>query len=174
MRGVGCEQQAGLGMPWSYLGAPLIFGNEVPIHGQAGYMGFHENHGHDYYMGDDPTTDISTTDFGAAGGILSPSAPPVTVGDLANYLNTGAGDPSWISQLGDLVAQAGPTISQIMQQYQFGTLAANTPIQNLPALRAAVTGAPVSTSSIISSLTNNPTALLVGAGLLVFLLMKRK
>lgn len=160
MRGMGCEQPAGLGMPWGYLAGPRIWGNEVAIHGMPGYMGA------------DPT-DISTDDFGAAGGLLAPSAPPVTVGDVATYLNTGQGDPSWISQLGDLVSQAGPAINQIMQQYQFGTLAANTPIQNLPALRAAVTGAPVSTSSIVSSLTNNPTFLLVGAGLLVFLMMKK-
>ena len=173
MRGIGCEP-AGLGnFPWGHLGAPLIQGNEVAIHGQAGYMGFHDYHGHDYYMGADPT-DISTDDFGAAGGLLAPSAPPVTVGQVATYLNTGQGDPSWISQLGDLISTAGPAINQIMEQYQFGTLAANTPIASLPALRAAVTGAPVSASSIVSSLTNNPTFLLLGAGVLVFLLMKRK
>jgi len=125
------------------------------------------------HLGADPT-DISTTDYGVSGGLLAPSAPPVTVDQLATFVQTGQADPSIWDSLANLVTSAGPAVNQIMQQYQFGQLAANTPIQNLPALRAAVTGAPVSTSSIVSSLTSNPTFLLIGAGLLFLFLRKGK
>lgn len=186
MRGVGC-QPSGLGMPWGYLAGPQIWGNEVPMHGHPGFMGHYAAvHGHPGFLGDDPTAGVDfsgavdinsapldTSSLTAVDGILSPTAPPVTVDQLNTYVTTGQADPSVLGQLATLVSAAGPAVNSILQQVQFGQLAANTPISSLAALRAAVAGAPGSASSIISSLTADPMFLVLGAGLL-FLLLRKK
>ena len=115
-------------------------------------------------------SEISTADLGLPGGILDPSAPSVTVGQISDFINTGSADPSVIDQISAIVKAAGPTITGIMQQYQFGQLSANTPINQLPMLRAAVTGqAP---SMLSASLLSNP-AVLIGGAVLLFVLLKK-
>src|SRR5262249_15239047 len=61
-------------------------------------------------LGDDDTTDISTIDtasLGLPGGILDPSSPTVTVGQLSDFINTGRGDPSFLDQMAALVKSIG-------------------------------------------------------------------
>ena len=128
------------------------------------------------YLGDDPT-DISTTDFGLPGGILDPSAPPVTVGDLSTYLSTGNADPSLLSQLSSIVQAAGPAVSQIMQQYQLGQISSSQPLASNPLLRAALVTSPNQTGigATLQSFAASPALLLgVGAIALLFLMKGRK
>lgn len=118
--------------------------------------------------------DISTlTD--PSNGILSPSAPPVTVSDLANYVNNGTApsDPSVASQLATLISQAGPAVQSILQQVQYGQMAANTPLNQLAQLRSAYGLQTSGAQNLFASLTANPMVLLAGAGLLFFVLKRR-
>lgn len=108
----------------------------------------------------------------AAGGVLDPSASDqVSVQDLQTYVNTGqASSPAVASQLASIVTAAGPAITGILQQVQFGQLAANTPISQLAALKAAITGN-VSGTAVLASMTSNP-ALLIGIGVLLFMMFR--
>lgn len=96
----------------------------------------------------------------------------ITAGDVATYVQTGQADPSVLTQIANIVRAAGPTVTGILQQVQFGQLASNTPISQLSQLRAAVTGTST-VQSVVSSLTANPAVLIIGAGLLFLLLRKR-
>lgn len=106
----------------------------------------------------------------AAGGILDPNASDqISVGQLQSYVATGsAPDPSTASQLASIVAAAGPAVTSILQQAQFGSLAANTPISQLAALKAAITGTSP-TSAVLSTISSNP-ILLVGLLGLAFMM----
>lgn len=110
----------------------------------------------------------------AAGGVLDPAASDqVSVQDLATYVQTGqASNPATASQLASIVAAAGPTVTGIMQQVQLGQLASTMPISSLPALRAAITGN-VSGSGILSSITADPTTLLIIGGILLLMFSRR-
>lgn len=148
--GLGCESP-GLGnFPWGYLG--------------------------DDGSGDTNISTLDTATLGLPGGILDPSSPPVTVDELANYVNTGQADSSIIGQLATLVQSAGPAIQGIMQQIQFGQLAANTPISQLPTLRSAVLGqtSPGTFSNLLTSGGISTTGLLVGGAVLLFFLTKKR
>lgn len=125
------------------------------------------------YLGDD-STDISTLDTSAL-SVLDPSAPPVTVGELADYVQTGAGDPSILSQLSSIVQAAGPTVSQILQQVQLGQISASQPLAQNPLLRAALVTSPNPTGigGTLQSFASSP-ALLIGAGILAFLVLGKK
>jgi len=145
------------------------------------------------YLGDDSTVvelasilppagfgpAISTNDFGLPGGILDPSAPPVTVGDLQSYVETGTADPSILGQLSSIVQAAGPAVSQILQQVQLGQIASSQPLANNPLMRAALITSPNPTGiggtlqSAFASLTASP-ALLVGLGLVAFMVLGKK
>lgn len=110
----------------------------------------------------------------AAGGVLDPGASDqVSVQQLANYVQTGqASDPTTASQLAAIVAAAGPSVTGILQQVQLGQLAATTPISQLAALRSAITGS-ASGSAILSSITSDPTTLLIIGGVLLLLFARR-
>lgn len=151
-----------------------------------------------YYLGQDgSSTDSSSTDFAttlsstdaidtsniallsqpggplAAGGVLDPAASDqISVSTLQNYVATGqAPDPSTAAQLAQVVSAAGPAITGILQQVQLGQLAATTPISQLSALRAAITGQ-TSVGGILSSITADPTTLLIVGGILLVLLTR--
>jgi hypothetical protein len=156
--GVGC----GLGMPWSYLG-------DDPTDATAGV---------DFSGAYDTGSIISTSDLTsleqpggilATGGILGPSAPPVTVDQLNTYVQTGQADSSIIGQLSQLVSAAGPAVNTILQQVQLGQLAGSTPVSSLAALRSAITGQ----STIGGLVASDPMILVLGAGLLLFLLTRK-
>lgn len=126
------------------------------------------------YLGDD-STDISLNDFGLPGAVLDPSAPAVTVGDLANYVQSGSADPSLLSQLSSIVQAAGPAVSQIMQQFQLGQIASSQPLANNPLMRAALITSPNPTGigATLQSFASSP-ALLIGAGVLAVLVLTKK
>ena len=129
------------------------------------------------YLGDD-STDISTIDtsgLGLPGGVLDPSAPPVTVGELADYVQTGNADPSILSQLSSIVQSAGPAVSQILQQVQLGQIASSQPLAQNPLLRAALITSPNQTGigGTLQSLASSP-ALLIGAAVVAFLVLGKK
>jgi hypothetical protein len=129
------------------------------------------------YLGDD-STDISTIDtsgLGLPGGILDPSAPPVTVGDLQTYVQTGNADPSILGQLSSIVSAAGPAVSQILQQFQLGQISSSAPLAQNPLLRAALVTSPNQTGigATLQSFASSP-ALLIGAGVLAFLILGKK
>lgn len=110
----------------------------------------------------------------AAGGVLDPAASDqVSVQQLATYVQTGqAPDPTTANQLASIVAAAGPAVTGILQQVQLGQLAQTTPISQLAALRAAITGN-VSGTGILSSITADPTTLLIIGGILLLVLTRR-
>ena len=145
--------------PWGYLGN----GNQGDY---GGYLG--DDYG---YLGQDETD---------AGGIMGPTleeaaggpVDTITAGDIATYMQTGQADPSVLTQITNLIKAGGSAAQNIMQQVQFGQLAANTPVAQLSQLRTAITGQ-TSVQSVISSLTSNPVLLIGGAVLLVFLLKRR-
>jgi len=124
-------------------------------------------------------TDIAvlpTASLGQPGGILDPSAPPVTVGDLATFVasgttSTGSTDPSTLAQLATLVAAGGQTVTSILRQQQIGSLAASTPLAQIAALQS-LTGTSMFGSSISSAISQNPMMFLIGGGVLLFLLMR--
>jgi hypothetical protein len=121
------------------------------------------------YLGQDDGTDT--------GGFVpfGPDVPPdITVGDVVQYASSGTTtDPSVLDQVANIFKTAAPAVNSILQQVQFGSLATNVPLSQLPQLRAAVTGAPVAASAVISSVLSNPTVLLIGAGILLFMLSGR-
>lgn len=119
------------------------------------------------YLGQDSTDIMGPTLEEIAGGPID----TITAADVADYVNTGNADPSVLSQIANIVQAAGPAVQGILQQVQFGQLAANTPINQLPQLRAAVTGQ-TTVSSVVSSLTSNP-ALLIGGAVVLFLLLRK-
>jgi len=118
------------------------------------------------YLGQDGSDIVGPTLEEIAGGPID----TVTAGDVANYVATGQADPSVLSQITNIVKAAGGAAQSILQQVQFGQLAANTPINQLPALRAAVTGQ-TTVGSVLSSVGSNP-ALLIGGVVLLFLLFQ--
>jgi hypothetical protein len=133
------------------------------------------------YLGDaTPTEDVASLDtaaLGLPGGILDPAAPPITIGQVQDYIDTGTADPGIVSQLGTLVQAAGPAIQSILQQVQFGQLASNTPISQLPALRSAVLGqtTPGALSNLFTGATFGVSApLLIGGAVLLFVLAKKR
>lgn len=146
--------------PWGYLGN---------VDMDQGYLGnLNPDMG---YLGQDGTDD---------GGIMGPTLEEIaggpidtiTAGDVATYVQTGQADPSVLSQITNLVRAGGTAANNILQQVQLGQLAANTPINQLPQLRAAITGQ-TTISSVVSSIASNPT-LLIGGVLLLFLLLRKK
>jgi hypothetical protein len=123
-------------------------------------------------VGNIPWGYLGQDDSGIEGPTLEQAG--LTVNDLLQYANSGTtSDPSTLQTIAQIFQSAAPAVNSILQQVQFGQLASTTPLNQLPQLRAAVTGAPVSASSIISSTLSNPTVLLLGAGLLVFMTMRR-
>jgi len=131
-------------------------------------------------LGQDETLDtqvstLDTASLGLPGGILSPES-PVTVADLANYAQTGQGDPSIIGQLSTLFNAAGPAVSTILQQYQLGQISSSAPLAQNPLLRASIVeGGSLSSgiSTAFANITSSP-MLLVGIGLVAFLVLGRK
>lgn len=119
------------------------------------------------YLGQDSTDIMGPTLEEIAGGPVD----TITAGDVATYVQTGSADPSVLTQIANIVQAAGPTVEGILQQIQFGQLAANTPVSQLPQLRAAVTGT-TTAQSVISGITSNP-VLVIGGLAVLYLLMRR-
>lgn len=144
--------------PWGYLGSAT--------NGDYGYLGQDETGAVD--TGSWPTTGGADPLVDAAQGPVD----TITAGDIATYMQTGQADPSVLTQITNLIKAGGSAAQNIMQQVQFGQLAANTPISQLSQLRTAITGQ-TSVQSVISSLTSNPLLLIGGVVLVAFLLKRR-
>ena len=99
----------------------------------------------------------------------------VTAGQLQTVANGGStGNPTTDAQLSALISSAGTAAQTVLKQIQLGQIASNTPLGNT-ALQAAIVGGGFSSglSSVMSSLTSNPT-LLIGAVVLGFLMLRRR
>jgi hypothetical protein len=115
---------------------------------------------------------LGQDDSGIEGPTLDQAG--LTVGDLVDYASSGTtSDPSTLDAVANIFKTAAPAVNSILQQVQFGGLAQNVPLSQLSQLRAAVTGAPVSTSAIVSSVASSP-YIWVAAGVVIFMLMRRK
>lgn len=119
------------------------------------------------YLGQDDLTDPN---------FVGPAVPAdITAQDVNDYVTTGTiSNSSNLDAVASIVQALGPSVQTILQQVQLGQISGTTPIQNLPAIRAAITGQSMPLSSAIAStLAANPTVL-IAAGVFAFLLFRGK
>jgi hypothetical protein len=117
------------------------------------------------YLGDD----TSDPDF------VGPQVPDdVTVQDVNDYVTTGTISNSFnLDAVAKFVQTAGASVQSILQQVQLGQIVGSTPVNSLPAYRAAITGQGTPLSATVSSMFANPT-ILIAAATFALLLFRKK